>query len=723
MSKKKMAPTSEAGPPKNSGPKRTPTSHDVRLEALAWLDAGASVLPIKADGSKSPDVDTWAPLMEEPEDRETVAAYYGETGRTGLGIVFGYNGFECLDFDTREIWSEFLTAAESAGLEVLLHRVATGYSERTPNGLHLIWRCTDPEAVGGNTKLAAEAVLDEDGEPVLSSKGKPTFKTVIETRGRGGYAIVAPSHGMVHESGKPYKVAKGSPASVAAVTPEEREDLLALARSLDQRPVKPPRERPTRLPDGTRPGDAYNAGGPSWAEILEPHGWTQLHTLDGLTRWCRPGKSVGVSATSGVRGEGGEDLLWVFSTNAESFEAERSYDRFGAYAALEHDRDHKAAARALAEEGYGDEPEPERFALVSAKDLALPVPPMRWMVHRVWPQNSHGPLAGAKKSLKSWNALALAVAVASGRPYLGEFAVNKPGPVLIFNGEGGQEPFQRRYQRICAAYDVEPGSLPLAVTFGVGDLAGRAFRDAIKAHLDEVQPVLVILDPLYTYHPSGIEAQNLYERGRMLGDLSHLVGYDASLLVVDHYRKTGGANLDLDEIGQSGVAQWADSWILQAHREEPDLEAGTFRLAVEHGSRQWGGQRWEIDWECGAFDEETGEPDGSVFWKLERSNGRAKRTCKLNPDELQAEIMIWTQRNPPTTKKRIVNAVMDLTRAGRERVTTAFEVLAERNALVSVAEKVPQERGGKTVSVRTEVWKAGDLRLNRTGQSDRDEKQ
>src|SRR5262249_51329790 len=43
----------------------------------------------------------------------------------------------------------------------------------------------------------------------------------------------------------------------------------------------------------------------------------------------------------------------VFSTNAEPFEAERSYSKFEAYALLRHGGDFKGAARELRRQGYG----------------------------------------------------------------------------------------------------------------------------------------------------------------------------------------------------------------------------------------------------------------------------------------------------------------------------------------------------------------------------------
>ena len=67
-----------------------------------------------------------------------------------------------------------------------------------------------------------------------------------------------------------------------------------------------------------------------------------------------------------------------------------------------------AALKAVAPKGiwhpdtlWPDEREHQRFRLVSAKELAEPVEPMRWLVRGIWPAGSAGVLAGEKKSMKT----------------------------------------------------------------------------------------------------------------------------------------------------------------------------------------------------------------------------------------------------------------------------------------------------------------------------------
>jgi hypothetical protein len=95
-------------------------------------------------------------------------------------------------------------------------------------------------------------------------------------------------------------------------------------------------EQHHNLLDGERPGDVFNRTA-TWNDILLPHGWQPTgEGVDGATHWTRPGKDAGTSATTGY-GDG--DVLYVFNSNAPPFEPGGPYDKFAAFALLEHGGD------------------------------------------------------------------------------------------------------------------------------------------------------------------------------------------------------------------------------------------------------------------------------------------------------------------------------------------------------------------------------------------------
>lgn len=300
--------------------------------ARSALKSGLNVLPPKENGSKRPDATEWTTRQTILCTEQEIDAWYASGDREGIGIICGTisGGLEVLDFDCMDTWHAFAELVDDRGHGDLLDRIADGYLEQTPRpGIHLLYRCTSTTS----TKLAAQS-LDTG-----------VVKTLIETKGEGGYVIVAPTAGRVHSSGKPYRLLSGSFFTIATLDESERQVLHDIARSLDMMP--PPAFANSST--GERPGDDFNRR-VSWSDILMPHGWQQLYNRSGREYWQRPGKEGdGCSATISENGQG---VLYVFSTST-SLESGRSYDRFGAYAVLNHGGDLAAAASELASKGYG----------------------------------------------------------------------------------------------------------------------------------------------------------------------------------------------------------------------------------------------------------------------------------------------------------------------------------------------------------------------------------
>jgi putative DNA primase/helicase len=314
-------------------------------DALQLWDAGLAVIPVKADGTKAPAVE-WKPYITTPPTRAQVEAWFGEQGHAGVGVITGATsgGLEMVELEGRAAarLPQVNELADDSGLGDLWRRITGGWVELSPSGgWHFHYRITGGP-VAGNTKLA-----------------KAADKLVLaETRGEGGFVVVAPTPGSHHPTGKPWVRLIGDPTSCPTITADERDAVHLLFRDLDEtpppaEPIASNRSVSTRSEaDGTSPGDDYEQR-TDWTEILGPVGWTLVFTRGRTRYWRRPGKTIGISATTGHADD--RDRLYVFTTSTD-FEAERPYTKFGAYAALEHAGDHVAAARALRGDGYGAEP-------------------------------------------------------------------------------------------------------------------------------------------------------------------------------------------------------------------------------------------------------------------------------------------------------------------------------------------------------------------------------
>lgn len=374
---------------------------DILAAALELHAAGISVVPVRDDHSKAPAV-AWKHYTTQRPDEAQIRAWF--TGTThGLGIVTGpiSGNLEMHELEGRAATHlpELRTLAHDTGLGDLWDRITQGWVEQSPSGGYHFHTRLHPDHgdVPGNTKLAR----DHD-------------KLVLaETRGTGGFVVVAPTPGTHHPTGRPWTRLLGSPATTPVITTDERDAFHALLRTLDRtpEPAAPTTTSSSSTPrtpgGGITPGDDYEAK-VDWADILVPHGW-QLVTQRGRTRyWLRPGKPLGTgfSATTGHADD--RDRLYVFTTSTD-FDAEVPYTKLGALAVLEHAGDHSAAAKALYDAGYGRRPEQPRTIAPDPffDDLTTPT------TNGDAPWTSSAPAATAPASTPTASAAATAAAASA----------------------------------------------------------------------------------------------------------------------------------------------------------------------------------------------------------------------------------------------------------------------------------------------------------------------
>ncbi len=326
--------------------------------------AGLCVLPVKADGSKAPDVTSWTRYMTTRSTPAEHRRWFGPGAPRGAAVVYGpvSGNIEMIEFEGRAITegvlAEIDAVAEASGLGDVWQAIRRGWVTESPSGgLHFRVR-QDGAPVGGNIKLAArlartDELTGDERRRLAANPNARITRVLIETRGHGGYGLIEPSGGTVHATGRPYRRLAGSPATIPTIPAEQVQAILNICRMADRVP-KPetPQTAPRALrplPEGElRPGDDFERVG--WDQILGRAGWVHVAQRGPTEYWRRPGKDRGASATTGRASD--RNRLFVFSTSTE-FESETPYTKFGAYAVLFHSGDHTAAARDLAAQGYG----------------------------------------------------------------------------------------------------------------------------------------------------------------------------------------------------------------------------------------------------------------------------------------------------------------------------------------------------------------------------------
>jgi hypothetical protein len=212
-----------------------------------------------------------------------------------------------------------------------------------------------------------------------------------------------------------------------------------------------------------------------------------------------------------------------------------------------------------------------------AYQLADRAEEQRWLVTNLWSEQAVGIVGAEPKCCKSFLALDLAVAVASGTPCLRHFSVPQPGRVLLYAAEDALHVVRRRLEGICAAAACNLKDLDVhVITAPTVRLDQQADRTRLDETIMQLKPRLLVLDPFVRLHRIDENAS---------GEVAPLLAYlrtlqrqhSLAVLVVHHTRKSAG-NMRAGQAlrGSSEFHAWGDS-NLYLRRSGDEIN-----LTVEH---------------------------------------------------------------------------------------------------------------------------------------------
>mgnify|MGYP003945663659 CR=1 FL=1 len=212
-----------------------------------------------------------------------------------------------------------------------------------------------------------------------------------------------------------------------------------------------------------------------------------------------------------------------------------------------------------------------------AADLADVPTERRWLVEQLWGDEAVGIVGGEPKCCKSFLALDLAVAVASGAPCVRRFAVARTGRVLLFAAEDALHIVRQRLAGIARAAGRVLADLDIQViTAPSVRLDVERDRNALTETVAKLGPRLLVLDPFVRLHR--IDENISGEVAPLLAYLRELQRrYHVAVVLVHHARK-GGAKMRAGQAlrGSSEFHAWGDSNLyLRRHGDQ-------LTLSVEH---------------------------------------------------------------------------------------------------------------------------------------------
>jgi hypothetical protein len=226
-------------------------------------------------------------------------------------------------------------------------------------------------------------------------------------------------------------------------------------------------------------------------------------------------------------------------------------------------------------------------------DLPDDPPERRWLIRDVWARSALGLIGGAPKCGKSWLGLDLATSVASSTPCLDRFAVDDPGPALVYLAEDSLAAVRARIQALCFHRGLNLFALDLSViAVPVLRLDLQEDQRRLMATLDLVRPKLLLLDPLVRLHR--LDENSASEISGLLGFLRQLQRtYDSAVVLVHHASKKQHAqpgqalrgSSDLHAIGDSNayLSRCADDQLVLTleHRAAKPPEPMTLELVSD----------------------------------------------------------------------------------------------------------------------------------------------
>jgi hypothetical protein len=286
-----------------------------------------------------------------------------------------------------------------------------------------------------------------------------------------------------------------------------------------------------------------------------------------------------------------------------------------------------------------------------------------WLVDGFWMKKSHGIIAGEPKSFKSTLAIDLAVSVASGKNFLGEFEVQNQGPVVYIQNENAKWIMKDRIAKIMShkglkgkvartSRGLKIDWAPEIPLFSVNQqnflLSDPMHQKATEQILQIYKPEMLILDPFYLMFDGDINSQKeLYPVLDWLIEIRYT--YNCAIVLVHHWNKGSGQNDGRRGgqriLGSNTLHGWIESgWYLSssAEKTEDDMDKDVNKakakalVTIEREFRGAGlHPKLDVNISMGEF----GTADYGIGVDIHRPQEKSTNKSKSSPKDLEKQVI------------------------------------------------------------------------------------
>jgi hypothetical protein len=201
----------------------------------------------------------------------------------------------------------------------------------------------------------------------------------------------------------------------------------------------------------------------------------------------------------------------------------------------------------------------------------------RWLIEGLWADQAVGIIGGEAKSCKSFLALDMAVAVASGSPCLRHFPVAQTGRVLLYAAEDAPVVVRQRLEGICRLCQLNLAQLDIQVITAPSlRLDHNEDQKRLRDTVDQLRPKLLLLDPFVRLHH--IDENLSSEVAAILGHLRCLQRMFKLAVTIVHHARKQSHHLRAGQAlrGSSEFHAWGDSNLYLKRRND------NLSLTIEH---------------------------------------------------------------------------------------------------------------------------------------------
>jgi len=202
------------------------------------------------------------------------------------------------------------------------------------------------------------------------------------------------------------------------------------------------------------------------------------------------------------------------------------------------------------------------FAIGRKELLSARKEKREFLVHRILHRGNYAALGAEYKAGKTWLAIDMALAIITGKAFLGIFPTTV-GKVAFMLNEGNLLEFAARLWAVARERGIDLNSRKendclnrLLLQSGSSDLSNPQHVEKMYADMKDFEPDLIIIDPWYL-SAGEADGQNLAQMGVVLRNVQGVAqGLDAAILITSHWNKTGEGS-GFNRWSGIGLQEWA----------------------------------------------------------------------------------------------------------------------------------------------------------------------